>query len=940
MATCSKDPRPTCSKENQNYVTLDKLLKEVSEPVVRKRFDKEFDPAVLQATLNKESVKIKKHTNRRQWNILFPPRDQKPVCSSDFDLTLMILLIRNLTPIQISDILPVPNDTNQGADLSRIKDCRNKLAHCNGSISDIEFETQWMEVSQAIVRLGGESYKEICSQLKVTSLSSGKGYGMKNIHNEIIQDWEKIEMKIVETNAIQELMKMVKKSNFVAIIGPSGCGKSTAAHHVALSLQRNEGYQIIPSHFPTDIIHYYDGSEKQVFVYDDVCGKYSIDYDIRKQWKTLSIELLKIKQCENVKILVSSRSDIFCQFQDVQVLSAPKLDMLSNEYNLCDDERFLIAKAHVGLEKAETLRKANFFNRYDFFPLLCQIFDTKKDRNIENFFSQPEDFIREELTSLKEEKDQTSFAVLALFVIYNNCITDEIMSPTSGIKTILSDIAEECELSTLLNIKVVRKHLKMFLHSYVKKIGSSYMIMHDKLFDIFVSFYGEHLLDIVLTHCIYPVIFTRFQLQSVEDTDECMIKVPVGKEAKYIQRLFHVSDSGDFAKIFWHSQLKYRTFRQHFLQFLSEDQVCCNMCLSLSDAECSPLIISAARGHTEIVQVLVDMGMNVNAKFKFHGLTPLAYAGAGGRLETFKILYENDAAIKDNIDLLCFTLAKGVVDMLFTMSLFFDLYFENSIDMEQNKRERDYTEIASILIENDVKFINVELRYERTPVYLATVFGHTDIVKSLLKRNYDMNQYDIFHLTPLYVATLCKNLEIVEILLAHQCDTNICNEENESPLYAASKWGHVDILKLLSLDNNCDVNICNEKRESPLHVASKCIGCNMCDVDKFDFENYLHECHNLPHNYQKSKCYGCILGINSQPASTIGEHCERRLQGLHDFTPVSKDDYVEIVKVLLMRNADVNICNIDGKTPIEVALENGNAKIVELLSEHSTVQLL
>ncbi|CAC5371904.1 unnamed protein product [Mytilus coruscus] len=148
MATCSKNPRPTCSEENQNYVTLDKLMKEVAEPVVRKRFDKEFDPAVLQATLKKESVKIKKHTNRKQWNILFPPQDQKPVCSSDFDLTLMILLIRNLTPIQISDILPVPNDTSQGADISRIKYYRNELAHCNGKISDIEFEQQWVEICQ------------------------------------------------------------------------------------------------------------------------------------------------------------------------------------------------------------------------------------------------------------------------------------------------------------------------------------------------------------------------------------------------------------------------------------------------------------------------------------------------------------------------------------------------------------------------------------------------------------------------------------------------------------------------------------------------------------------------------------------------------------------------------------------------------------------------
>lgn len=73
MATGSNELHP---RENQNYVTLDKLLKEVAEPVIRKRFDKEFHPAVLQKSLDRESSKIKKisQINRKQWDKLFPPR--------------------------------------------------------------------------------------------------------------------------------------------------------------------------------------------------------------------------------------------------------------------------------------------------------------------------------------------------------------------------------------------------------------------------------------------------------------------------------------------------------------------------------------------------------------------------------------------------------------------------------------------------------------------------------------------------------------------------------------------------------------------------------------------------------------------------------------------------------------------------------------------------
>lgn len=72
-------------------------------------------------------------------------------CSTKFDLTLMICLIRNLTTIAIGDALPVASDTSQGADLSRLKHYRNKIVHCGvGILSDKEFEECWTEISQVL----------------------------------------------------------------------------------------------------------------------------------------------------------------------------------------------------------------------------------------------------------------------------------------------------------------------------------------------------------------------------------------------------------------------------------------------------------------------------------------------------------------------------------------------------------------------------------------------------------------------------------------------------------------------------------------------------------------------------------------------------------------------------------------------------------------------
>ncbi|CAG2204182.1 unnamed protein product [Mytilus edulis] len=387
---------------------------------------------------------------------------------------------------------------------------------------------------------------------------------------------------------------------------------------------------------------------------------------------------------------------------------------------------------------------------------------------------------------MKEEKDQTSFAVLALFVIYNNCITDESLSPTSGIKSILSDIAEECELSTLLNIKVVRSHLEFFRHSYVKKIGSSYMIMHDKLFDIFVSFYGEHFLDIILTHCSYPVIYTRFQLHhvhSVEDTDEYMIKVPLEKEAEYFQRLFHVSKAEDYAYIFSHNHFKCRIFQQKFLTFLSEDQDCRDLCLSLSETESSPLFITAARGYTDMIKVLLDIGMNVNVSDDFE-LTPLSYAAGGGCFETVKLLLENNGDMNKQ------TKNKPILNFTLAAFQLYSVYYKATFVPIDDESYKTFTEIVERLPRMDKKDGDLRrIPCSGTPLFLATIFGHTDIVKLLSKQNCDIYLHDWFNISPLYIATLCNHVDIVAIMLEHGCDINTCNEGHESPLFKASERG-------------------------------------------------------------------------------------------------------------------------------------------------------
>lgn len=69
--------------------------------------------------------------------------------SEEFDITLMICLMRNLTDLQISNTPPLPTRVNVGDDLSRIHHYRNKLAHTTSFIiEDDDFNNYWEDIAQ------------------------------------------------------------------------------------------------------------------------------------------------------------------------------------------------------------------------------------------------------------------------------------------------------------------------------------------------------------------------------------------------------------------------------------------------------------------------------------------------------------------------------------------------------------------------------------------------------------------------------------------------------------------------------------------------------------------------------------------------------------------------------------------------------------------------
>ncbi|XP_031556908.1 NACHT, LRR and PYD domains-containing protein 12-like [Actinia tenebrosa] len=209
------------TKEHSNFARLCRLLIDGGTLVVKDVFDSIHPPKSLQGILHNPSVhntlkhlRNKRVLNTHQWNKLYPSI-KSSVTSSSFDITLLIVLLRNicsLTPPATGwDKPPVAADTSREADLARIKLYRNELyGHITStSISDGDYEKYWNEIEALLSRLSASRYQEDIKRLKVETMEpEDEKHFVK-----AIEEWEKMEQTII--SKLEEIKNMLK-STFIA----------------------------------------------------------------------------------------------------------------------------------------------------------------------------------------------------------------------------------------------------------------------------------------------------------------------------------------------------------------------------------------------------------------------------------------------------------------------------------------------------------------------------------------------------------------------------------------------------------------------------------------------------------------------------------------------------------------------------------------------------
>lgn len=116
-----------------------------------------------------------------------------------------------------------------------------------------------------------------------------------------------------------------------------------------------------------------------------------------------------------------------------------------------------------------------------------------------------------------------------------------------------------------------------------------------------------------------------------------------------------------------------------------------------------------------------------------------------------------------------------------------------------------------------------------TPLHVAILKGHTDIVKTLIAANANVDAAENTHgWTPIYIASARGNIEMVKVLIDAGADVNIPIRAGLRPIDVAIIKERIDIIIAL-IEADADINqlYCNyskvprKEEEKNIHLLAE-----------------------------------------------------------------------------------------------------------------------
>uniref|UniRef100_A0A8C3LXP0 Ankyrin repeat domain 27 n=1 Tax=Chrysolophus pictus TaxID=9089 RepID=A0A8C3LXP0_CHRPC len=263
----------------------------------------------------------------------------------------------------------------------------------------------------------------------------------------------------------------------------------------------------------------------------------------------------------------------------------------------------------------------------------------------------------------------------------------------------------------------------------------------------------------------------------------------------------------------------------------------------------TPLHLACTYGHEDCVKALVyydvhscrlDIG---NEK----GDTPLHIAARWGYQGIIEVLLQNGAnpntqnrmketslqcALNSKVLLFIFQLDFSLMSPQHSTETFsrgssVSSLSSASTDVRQDEVKNSYKEVR-LRVPASGLGVNVSNQDGFTPLHMAALHGHSDLVSLLLKHGASISAKNAEHAVPLHLACQKGHSQVVECLMNYNAKQNKKDAYGNTPLIYACLNGHYETTALL-LQHGASVNLSNAKGNTALHEAV--IGKNEALVD-------------------------------------------------------------------------------------------------------------
>uniref|UniRef100_A0A182NCZ4 Protein TANC2 n=1 Tax=Anopheles dirus TaxID=7168 RepID=A0A182NCZ4_9DIPT len=290
---------------------------------------------------------------------------------------------------------------------------------------------------------------------------------------------------------------------------------------------------------------------------------------------------------------------------------------------------------------------------------------------------------------------------------------------------------------------------------------------------------------------------------------------------------------------------------------------------------CTPLILAAARGHSDVVRQLVAAGA-------FLGQTDtsqrcaLVHAAVAGRLQVVKYLVACDWIPRpDSSDV---TLEQAA---------------QQALTAAAGQGNTDIVE--DLLDMGEVQVNRLDVITGETALTTACASGHTETIAILLSRGGSPEVRNRKEMAPLLIAVKEGHWAIVERLLQHPADCEQTEANSKTAMMIAAEEGHVGIIELL---------------------LSR--GASLTAQDKDGLTALSWAC--LRGKQQAAKCL-LERGADKQHADGTGR------------TPLDLAAYqgsASLVQMLLDHGAQIEHVDINGMRPLDRAIACRNVQVVQV----------